>query len=122
MLTIDIIGHSVTTSSWYEIWETTTAIAAMCTRWKEKGGKAYGIGKCQTGIETGELETHTIAKAANNKIFLELSDKPSSAAAGSIGNVSSDGPGISNLVFNGQDSRADLSFFESSVPFNLVTS
>ena len=44
MLNIDIVGQA-TKLSWYEIWEATVALAAMCVRVKEKGGKASGLGQ-----------------------------------------------------------------------------
>ena len=40
---IGIAGKS-TSASWYEIWEATSALIAMCLRPHDKGGKAYGIG------------------------------------------------------------------------------
>lgn len=42
-LEIGIAGKS-TSTSWYEIWEAASALAAMCVRAHEKGGKAFGIG------------------------------------------------------------------------------
>ena len=42
---IDITPGTATVSSWYEIWEATTAVATMCTRRKDKGGKARGLGE-----------------------------------------------------------------------------
>lgn len=42
-LEIGIVGKS-TSASWYEIWEAASALAAMCIRAHEKGGKAFGIG------------------------------------------------------------------------------
>ena len=42
-VTIDIEGPA-TATSWYEIWEAVNAIASMCTREKNKGGKAKGLG------------------------------------------------------------------------------
>lgn len=32
-------------TSWYEVWEAVNAIAYMCVRAKERGGKATRIGK-----------------------------------------------------------------------------
>ena len=42
-LEIGIAGKS-TSTTWYEIWEAATALAAVCVRAHEKGGKAYGLG------------------------------------------------------------------------------
>lgn len=40
---VDMSGKP-TTGTWYQIWEATVAIASMCIRAKEKGGKATGLG------------------------------------------------------------------------------
>lgn len=45
-LKIDIDGGP-TIISWYEIWEAVIALASVCTRYKNKGGKARGLGKKQ---------------------------------------------------------------------------
>ena len=42
---IDIDGPA-TIASWYEVWEVVTVIASMCTRAKNKGGKAKNLGTC----------------------------------------------------------------------------
>ena len=41
--TIDIDGPA-TIASWYGMWEAVTVIASMCTRAKDKGGKAKNLG------------------------------------------------------------------------------
>ncbi len=41
--TIDMAGKP-TIGTWYEIWEAMVAIASMCIRAKDKGGKATGLG------------------------------------------------------------------------------
>ena len=40
---IDIDGPA-TIASWYGMWEAVTVVASMCTRAKDKGGKAKNIG------------------------------------------------------------------------------
>ena len=40
---IDIDGPA-TIASWYGMWEAVTVIASMCTRVKDKGGKAKNLG------------------------------------------------------------------------------
>ena len=41
--TVDTVGKP-TIGTWYQIWEATVAIASMCMRVKNRGGKATGLG------------------------------------------------------------------------------
>ena len=45
MATISIVGRTSTLSSWYEVWEAISALASVCVRGKQKGGKARNFGK-----------------------------------------------------------------------------
>ena len=44
MIEVKITGKS-TSATWYEIWEAVCAVAAMCVRAKDKGGKGFGMGE-----------------------------------------------------------------------------
>ncbi|KAL6716108.1 hypothetical protein ACLMJK_005674 [Lecanora helva] len=107
-LTIDIPQDAATVSSWYEIWEETTAIASMCTRWRQKGGRSRGLG-------------------AHRNIFLNLSEKSSSTLPSVVESeanvtdlVATNNVGAS--IFEGEYSPIDLADLEHSVPFELVSS
>ena len=44
MIVIDSKDRTVTTASWFELWEASTALFAKCLRWQKKAGRIGGLG------------------------------------------------------------------------------
>ena len=48
--TVDMAGEP-TIGTWYQIWEAMVALASICMRGKDRGGKATGLGQYFQNIE-----------------------------------------------------------------------
>ncbi|CAF9924440.1 hypothetical protein IMSHALPRED_006196 [Imshaugia aleurites] len=90
-------------ATWYELWEATTAITTMCTRFKEKGGKAKGLG-------------------LRGNIRLELSEKKlePGVKAGNASTVSLADTGITLQYFDTVTAQAGATGYDPGFPFELV--
>lgn len=97
---IDIQGPA-TTARWYGIWEAVTVIASMCTRAKDKGGKAKNLGLA------GDITVELSAFKDNS--------------GGNSGNTSTVTLAHAGGVLQDSDSeQTDMSAFNQSVPFELM--
>ena len=95
LVRIDLVGEA-TVASWYEIWEAVTAIAAMCTRHKGKGGRARGLGKFLLQWWYGDGMANQDTEGDKKNIFIVLSDLESDPdfTVGTTINVTSANPSL----------------------------